>query len=62
MTFRSREGLACRRAGDGLYHPATGGTPTRVDDAINAMVQGSPLGRDDERDWMRRGWSDAPHQ
>jgi hypothetical protein len=96
MTFRSREGLACRRVdlagaggsvdavvcrrdgvwraellgytaaqkagGDGLYHPATGGAPSRVDDAINAMVQGSPLGRDDERDWMRRGWSDAPHQ
>jgi hypothetical protein len=96
MTFRSREGLACRRvdlagaggsvdavvcrkdrtwraeligytatqktAGDGLYHPATGGTPSRVDDAINAMVQGSPLGREDEQDWIRRGWSNAPRQ
>jgi hypothetical protein len=96
MTFRSREGLACRRvdlagaggsvdavvcrkdgtwraeligytaaqkaAGDGLYHPATGGTPSGVDDAINAMVQGSPLNREDERDWIRRGWSDAPRQ
>ena len=96
LTFRSTEGLACRRVdlagagrsvdavvcrrggvwraeligyapaqnatGDGLYHPATGGTPSRVEDAINSMMQGRALGRDDERDWIRRGWSDAPHQ
>jgi len=95
LTFRSTEGLACRRvdlasAGgsvdavvcrrggvwraeligyapaleatcDGLYHPATGGAPSRVDDAVNAMMQGQPLGREDERDWIRRRWSDAPH-
>lgn len=94
LTFRSTEGLACRRvdlagaggsvdavacrrggvwraeligyaprpkaASDGLYHPATGGTPSRVDDAINSMMRGEPLGREDERDWIRRGWSDAP--
>jgi hypothetical protein len=96
LTFRSTEGLACRRVdlagagrsvdavvcrrggawraeligyappqkatGDGLYHPATGGTPSRVDDAINSMMHGRPLGREDERDWIRRGWSDAPHE
>ena len=43
-----------------LFHPATGGTPSRVDDAINSMMRGGPLGREDERDWIRRGWSDAP--
>jgi hypothetical protein len=96
LTFRSTEGLACRRVelagagrsvdavvcrregvwraeligyapapnatGDGLYHPATGGTPSRVDEAISPMMQGRPFGREDERDWIRRGWSDDPHQ
>ena len=33
------------REGDGLYHPATGGAPSRVDDAITSMMQGAPLGR-----------------
>ncbi len=95
MTFRSTEGLACRRvdlagAGgkvdavvcrkggvwhaellgyapaakgvdDGGYHPATAGAPSRVDDAIGVMMQGASLGRDEERDWIRRGWSDAAH-
>ena len=91
LSFRSTEGLACRRVdlaeaggsvdavvcrrggvwraeligyaparqgtGDDLYHPATGGTPSRVDDAINSIMQGEPLGREDERDWIRRGWN-----
>ena len=52
---------AVEKAGDGLYHPATGGAPSSVDDAINAMMQGSPLGREDEREWIRRSWSDAAH-
>jgi hypothetical protein len=93
LTFRSNEGLACRRVdlagastsvdavvcrragvwraeligyapaqkatSQSLYHPATGGT-SKVDDAINAMMQGEPLGREDERDWIRRDWSDVP--
>jgi len=93
LTFRSTEGLPCRRvelagahgsidavvcrkdgawraeligyaseqkvASDGLYHPATGGAPSRVDDAINSMIRGAPLGRDDERDWIRRGWNES---
>jgi hypothetical protein len=96
LTFRSTEGLACRRvdlagargsleaivcrrdgvwraeligyapgqkaAGDGLYHPATGGTPSRIDDAVSSMMRGEPLGREDEQDWIRRGWSDGTHQ
>jgi hypothetical protein len=53
---------AQKATGDGLYHPATGETPSRVDDAINSMMQGRPLGRDGERDWIRRGWSDARHE
>ena len=94
LTFRSTEGLACRRvdlagaggsvdavvcrkdgvwraeligyaparkgAGDGRYHPATEEARSRVDDAINSMMHGAPLGRDDERAWIRHGWSDAP--
>ena len=44
---------------DSLYHPATGGPQSRVDDAIGSMMQGGPLGREEERSLISHGWSDA---
>jgi hypothetical protein len=45
---------------DGAYRPASGEARSRIDDAIGALIEGSPLGLEAERELISRGWQNAP--
>ena len=38
------------------YRPAGGEAPSPIDDAIDGLIEGSPLDREAEQQWIARGW------
>lgn len=43
----------------GVYRPATGVPPSPLDDAIDALIDGAPLGREEEEELIARAWEVA---
>jgi hypothetical protein len=44
---------------NGVYRPATGAQSPEIEDAIDRMIEGEPLGRDAENALIARGWTNV---